>query len=98
MVRTHTAPTARRPQDSSLLRPHSCDTVAQWPTSTKSLRPPTPTNLPQRSPSLKFEGRKRQHDADAFMADIVAKRLVRYLERARYVVMKRPAWRAWAGL
>jgi len=40
--------------------------------------------------ALKFEGRKRQHDADAFMADIVAKRLVRYLERARYVVMKRP--------
>jgi hypothetical protein len=40
--------------------------------------------------ALKFEGRKRWHDADAFMADIVAKRLVRYLERARYVVMKRP--------
>ena len=39
---------------------------------------------------VKFEGRKRQHDADAFMADIVAKRLVRYLERPRYVVMKRP--------
>ena len=38
--------------------------------------------------ALKFEGRKRWHDADAFMADIVAKRLVRYLERARYVVMK----------
>ena len=35
---------------------------------------------------VKFEGRKRQHDADA----IVAKRLVRYLERARYVVLKRP--------
>jgi hypothetical protein len=33
---------------------------------------------------------KRWHDADAFMADIVAKRLVRYLERAGYVVMKRP--------
>ena len=32
--------------------------------------------------ALKFEGRKRWHDADAFMADIVAKRLVRYLERA----------------
>ena len=28
--------------------------------------------------ALKFEDRKRQHDADAFMADIVAKRLVRY--------------------
>jgi len=40
--------------------------------------------------ALKFEGRKRQHDADAFMADTVAKRLVRYLERARYVVMKCP--------
>jgi len=40
--------------------------------------------------ALKFEGRKRWHDADAFMADIVAKRLVRYLERAAYVVMKRP--------
>jgi hypothetical protein len=43
--------------------------------------------------ALRFEGRKRQHDSDAFMADIVAKRLVRYLERARYVVMKRPAAR-----
>jgi hypothetical protein len=27
---------------------------------------------------------------DAFMADIIAKWLVRYLERAGYVVMKRP--------
>ena len=40
--------------------------------------------------ALKFEGRRPQHDADAFMADIVAKRLVRHLERARFVVMKRP--------
>ena len=40
--------------------------------------------------ALKFEGRKRWHDADALMADIVAKRLVRYLARARYIVMKRP--------
>ena len=40
--------------------------------------------------ALRFEGRKRQHGSDAFMADIVAKRLVRYLERARYVVIKRP--------
>jgi hypothetical protein len=37
--------------------------------------------------ALKFEGRKRWHDADAFMADIVAKRLVRHLERAGYVVI-----------
>ena len=40
--------------------------------------------------ALKFEGRKRWHDADGFMADIVARRLVRRLERAGYVVMKRP--------
>ena len=40
--------------------------------------------------ALKFEGRKRWHDADGFMADIVARRLVRHLERAGYVVMKRP--------
>jgi hypothetical protein len=29
-----------------------------------------------------FEGRKRRHDADGFMADIVAKQLVRRLELA----------------
>jgi hypothetical protein len=40
--------------------------------------------------ALKFEGRKRWHDADGFMADIVARRLVRHLELAGYVVMKRP--------
>jgi hypothetical protein len=40
--------------------------------------------------ALKFEGRKRWHDADALVADIFAKRLIRYLERARYVLMKRP--------
>jgi hypothetical protein len=52
--------------------------------------------------ALEFEGRKRWHDADAFMADIVAKRLVRHLQRAGYVVMKRrPARRSladWARL
>jgi hypothetical protein len=40
--------------------------------------------------ALQFEGRKRKHDADSFMARIVADRLVRHLERAGYVVMKRP--------
>jgi hypothetical protein len=40
--------------------------------------------------ALKFEGGKRWHDADAFMADIVAKRLVRYLDQSGYVVMKKP--------
>jgi hypothetical protein len=40
--------------------------------------------------ALKFAGKKRWHDADELMAAIVARRLIRYLERARYVVMKRP--------
>jgi hypothetical protein len=52
--------------------------------------------------ALQFEGRKRWHDADGFMADIVARRLVRHLERAGYVVMKRPTARRsladWARL
>ena len=33
--------------------------------------------------ALRFSGRKRAHDADTFMADIVAKRLVEHLERSR---------------
>ncbi len=40
--------------------------------------------------SLRFSGRKRVHDADAFMASIVAQRFVRHLERCGYVLMKRP--------
>ena len=40
--------------------------------------------------ALRFEGRKRWHDADELMANIVARRLIRYLERARCVTMKRP--------
>jgi hypothetical protein len=40
--------------------------------------------------SLRFEGRKRVHDADAFMASIVAQRVVRHLERCGFVLMKRP--------
>jgi hypothetical protein len=37
-----------------------------------------------------FEGRKRNHDADAFRANIAAERVVRHLERAGFVVMKKP--------
>ena len=37
-----------------------------------------------------FEGRKRNHDADAFSATIAAERVVRHLERAGFVVMKKP--------
>jgi hypothetical protein len=40
--------------------------------------------------ALRFEGRKRIHNPDEIMAEIVAKRLVEYLARAGFVVMKRP--------
>ena len=40
--------------------------------------------------ALRHEGRKSQHDSDKLNADIVARRLVRHLDRAGYVVMKKP--------
>ena len=40
--------------------------------------------------ALRFDGRKRKHDAAEMMARIVAKRLVEHLERSGFVVMKRP--------
>ena len=39
--------------------------------------------------ALRFHGRKRVHNADETMAEIVAKRLVEHLERAGFVVMRR---------
>jgi hypothetical protein len=41
--------------------------------------------------ALRHEGRKSQHDSDRLNADIVAKRLVRHLDIAGYVVMRKPA-------
>jgi hypothetical protein len=40
--------------------------------------------------ALRFEGRKRKHDAGEMMARIVAERLVRHLEGAGFVVMRKP--------
>jgi len=40
--------------------------------------------------ALRFEGRKRKHDAGDIMARIVAERLVKYLDRAGFVVMQKP--------
>jgi hypothetical protein len=40
--------------------------------------------------ALRFQRRKRTHNADEIMAEIVAKRLVEHLERAGFVVMRRP--------
>src|SRR3984885_5133670 len=40
--------------------------------------------------ALLFSGRKRVHDSDKYVAAIVADRVVRHLELAGSVVMKRP--------
>jgi len=40
---------------------------------------------------LQFRGRKRVHNADEIMTEIVDRRLVDHLDRAGFVVMKRPA-------
>jgi len=40
--------------------------------------------------ALRFDGRKRKRDSGEIMAAIVARRLVEHLERAGFVVMRRP--------
>lgn len=41
--------------------------------------------------SLRYQGRKRVHNADEIMPEIAAERIVEHLERARFVVMRKPA-------
>jgi hypothetical protein len=40
--------------------------------------------------ALRFNGRKRFHEGDAFMAEITAQHVLRHLERCGFVLMKRP--------
>jgi hypothetical protein len=40
--------------------------------------------------ALRFDGRKRFHRGDEFMANLTADHIVRYLEKAGYVIMKKP--------
>ena len=40
--------------------------------------------------ALRYRGKKRVHQADEYMAQIAAERIVEHLERARFVVMKKP--------
>jgi hypothetical protein len=64
-----------------------------------SLRPADPADLADTLAfALKFSGRKRVHDADEFMARMVADRLVRHLERCGYGVMKKPPLGGHSGL
>jgi hypothetical protein len=39
---------------------------------------------------LRYRGGKRVHQADEYMAQIAAERIVEHLARARFVVMKKP--------
>ncbi len=39
--------------------------------------------------ALRFHGRKRTHNAEEMMAEIVARRLVEHLERAGFVIMSK---------
>jgi hypothetical protein len=39
---------------------------------------------------LRFDGRKRVHHGDEFMARLTAQRLVEHLQRSGFVVMRRP--------
>jgi len=57
----------------------------------KRLTPASPDDLADALAfALRFQGRKRKHDAAELMAQIVAKRLVDHLERSGFVVLKRP--------
>jgi len=40
--------------------------------------------------ALMYNGRKRTHEADRIMAQIVAKHLVDHLRRSNFVIMRRP--------
>jgi hypothetical protein len=53
------------------------------------LRPATPDEIAETlSFALRYDGRKRVHDADNAMARLTAARLVRHLERSGFVLMK----------
>jgi hypothetical protein len=54
------------------------------------LRPADPRDLADAFAfALRYQGRKRVHNADEIMAEIVAKRLVEHLERAGRVALER---------
>ena len=54
------------------------------------LRPATANEIAETlSFALRYQGRKRVHDADDAMARITADRLVRHLEQSGFVLMRR---------
>ena len=60
------------------------------PDSFDKLRPATPEEIASALAfGLQWDGRKRIHRGDAFMAELMAEHLVAYLERSNFIVMKR---------
>ncbi len=58
---------------------------------TPNLRPATSDEVASAlSFALRYQGRKRVHDADDVMGRITAERIARHLEASRFVLMKRP--------
>jgi hypothetical protein len=55
------------------------------------LRPATPQEIVETlSFALRYDGRKRSHSADQYMAQITAERLVEQLRQAGFVILKKP--------
>jgi hypothetical protein len=60
-------------------------------TETPSLRPAEPDEIAGALAfALQHDGKRRVHQADSFICRIAAERLVKHLERCRFVVMKKP--------
>lgn len=61
------------------------------PDAPENLRPADADDVKQSLAfALRFNGRKRFHSADDYMAQIVAEHLLAHLERSGFVIMKRP--------
>ena len=56
----------------------------------ENLTPPPPPIPDALAFALRFQGRKRVHNADEVMSVIVAEQLVEHLERCGFLIMKKP--------
>jgi hypothetical protein len=67
------------------------DPKAAMSDANEKLTPADPKDLAQAIAfALRYSGRKRAHDADEYMAQVAAERIVEHLMQSRFVVMKRP--------
>ena len=91
MGRTHRALWASRPHELFSSCSHGLGAVRCPMPDADKLTPADPSDLAAALAfALRFAGRKRVHNADELMSEIVAKRLVEHLERSGFVVMQKP--------